>query len=358
MAATYEASIVAVSPQASGPPTFVEISGAKPTALTIVDELGAPGGCTLSTVVNDLEAIAKARLATYTTPTPQPCELWVRRGGTSIIFAGPVTGYTIQGRTITLTAPGLLKYLEYWLRDTDYSANGVDQATIVQQLADQWQALTYAHDGIVTTGLTATGVQRVLNLSGRDGKFIMPVIQEMGVRSNGFDLTVDPNTRALTMWSPRKGTDRTTGPSAVILDARSIGEPNLSVTVAPGSIGSEVLATSSSTQGVTLTSIKSNTVLRASFGRSYITRQFQDISEQATLDDHAQRAVDDNATGVISAAPSLLPVPGFAYGDFATGDLILYDYDAGLGRQTFTPRVRAIEVSTDSGREMLKVGIV
>lgn len=370
-APTYEASIVAVTPQPTGSPTFVEIAAVIPTGLTIVDDLGAPGGCSISAKVTSLEAAAKARLATYTTPTPLPCELWVRRGTTALVFAGPITGYTIQNKTITLTAPGLLAYLLYWLADvnvlstlnagtpaTEFAFTGIDQALIVQRLCDAWQAQLYGHDGIVTTGLAATGITRDLTISSRDGKLIMPLIQEMGVRSNGFDLSVDPNTRALTMWSPRKGTDRSTGPAAVILDQRSIGEPNLSCTVAPGSIGSEVFASSSSTQGVSLTSIKSNLALRASFGRSYVTRAFQDISVQATLDDHAQRAADDNATAAVTLAPTLLPVPGFAYGDFATGDTIAYDYDAGLGRQTMTPRVQSIAMSPDSGRELLTVGLV
>lgn len=368
--ATYEASIVAVTPQPAGTPTFVEIGAVIPTGLTIVDDLGAPGDCTISAKVTSLESAAKTRLATYTTPTPLPCELWIRRGTAALVFAGPITGYQIQNKTITLTAPGLLAYLLYWLADvnvlttlngsaaTEYAFAGIDQATIVQRLCDAWQAQAYGHDGIVTTGLTATGITRDLTLSARDGKLIMPLIQEMGIRSNGFDLSVDPNTRALTMWSPRKGTDRTTGPAAVILDARSIGEPNLSVSVAPGRIGSEVFASSSSTQGASLTTIKSNLALRAAFGRSYVTRAFQDISVQATLDDHAQRAADDNATAAVTLAPTLLPVPGFAYGDFQTGDTIAYDYDAGLDRQTMTPRVQSIAVSTDTGRELLTVGLV
>lgn len=372
MAITYEASLVSVTPQPAGQPTFTEVCALTWTALTLLDELGAPGSCTLTGQVDKIEPVGKARLLNLALT---PCELWVRRtvqvnGGiptSSIVFAGQVTGWRISNRSITLVAPGLLAYLQYWLADvnvlttlngsaaTEYAFSSIDQAVIVQRLADAWQAQAYGHDGIVTTGLTATGVTRDLTLSARDGKYIMPVITEMGVRNNGFDLTVDPSTRRLTMWSPRKGTDRT---GTVFLDRRSIGVPDLSCTVAPGAIGSEVFASSNSTQGATLTSIATNATLRATFGRSYVSKSYQDISLQATLDDYASRQAVDMGTLMFTAAPELLPVTGFSYSDFDTGDLITYDFDAGLGQQTFTVRIASKQTSMDSGREILKVGIL
>ena len=132
----------------------------------------------------------------------------------------------------------------------------------------------------------------------------------------------------------------------------------MSWTVAPGTIGSEVFASSNSTMGATLTSIQSNNGLRATFGRSYVTRSYSDISVQATLDDHAARALVDVGSQIFTISPTLLPVIGFAHGDFNVGDLITYDFDAGLGRRTFTVRVASIELSLDSGREALKVGML
>lgn len=374
MATTYEASLVAVGYNAAGPPTLTEICGfeGKTTSMAITEELGLPGSTVLRTPVDKIEAVGKARLRDLTVG---PCELWVRKTiagtfttTTALVSAGCVTGCHITDRTLEITAPGLLRYLGYWLADSnvltalnagvpiiDYLFSAVDQATIVQRICDAWQGLAYGNDGIVTTGLTATGVTRDLTLNSLEGKFVMPVVVEMGGRNNGFDLTVDPTTRALTMWSPRKGVDRTT---SVFLDRRSIGTPDISWGVGPGSIGSEVFASSSSTGGSTKTSIQSNTALRATFGRSYITRSFQDISVQATLDDHAARALVDVGSQVFAASPSLLPVPGFAYGDFSTGDLITYDYDAGVGQQTFPFRVGKIVMDNSSGREMLAVGMV
>lgn len=355
MPATYEATLVAVTPASATAPTYSEVCGIPWTALTLVEEAGGEGLATISAPVDKIDADGKARLRDL---TATPCELWVRRtdGTTSpIVHAGPITGVALNDRVITLTAPGLLAYLRYWIRDTDYNASLVDQATIVKALVDTWQALPFGNDGIITAGLTATGVVRDLNLVGIEGKNIAAVVGEMGQRSNGFDLTVNPTTRALTMWSPRKGDDRS---ASVILDQRSIGSPNLSWSVAPGVVGSEALALSSSALGGVLSSTQSNTTLRSTFGRSYVTDSFQDVSNQTTLDDHARRMLITAGSQSLTAAPTLLPVSGFAYGDFATGDLIAYDYDAGLGRQTATLRIATIETVVTSGAEQMRLGFL
>lgn len=353
--ATYEVTLVAVTPAATGSPTYNEICAIPWTALQLIEECGGEGLVTVSGQVDKIADDGKARLRDLSLT---PCELWVRRtdaGTTTMIFAGPLTGVALNNRVITLTAPGLLGYLRYWVRDSDYTASGVDQATIVQQLVDQWQAQSYGSDGITTAGLTATGITRDLNLAGVDGKNIAAAITTMGQRSNGFDLSINPTTRALTMWSPRKGQDLS---ASVILDQRSIAAPNLAWSVAPGLVGSEALATASSATGSVLYSIQSNTALRASFGRSYVTQSFQDVSIQTTLDDHARRMLITAGGQVVTAAPQLLPVVGFGYGDFATGDLIGYDYDAGLGRQTFTLRIASIETTVTNGAEVLRLGFL
>lgn len=358
MAATYEAILVGVTYAAAGPPAFTEVCPFDWTKLRLLEELGGAGKIELSTQIASIEPTGTARLRDLTLA---PCELWIKRNtsftASTLIAAGPITGCHLVGQELTVTAPGLLSYLEYWLRDTDYATGngGIDQATIVQQLVDQWQAFPYGSDGIVTTGLTATGVTRILNLSGREGKLILPVIAEMGGRNNGFDLTVDPATRALKMWSPRKGSDLT---NSVIIDKRSMGEIDLAWTVAPGSVGSEVFASSSSTTDPSRVSIATNPALRSTFGRSYVTRSFQDISDQATLDDYANRALVDVGTQHYTLSPKLLPVDGFNYGDFSTGDLITFDMDAGLGQQRFPIRVASIETTLTTGREILNVGVL
>jgi hypothetical protein len=281
-----------------------------------------------------------------------PCELRCYRDS-ALIHAGHLSGYRIQGRTIQFASVGLLAYLSAMVRDTVYSASSVDQATIVKALIDTYQAQTYGNYGLVTTTLTATGVTRDLNLLASDEAHLDQVIAEMGKRDNGFDLEANSSTREVSMHSPRKGSDLS---ASLIIDQRSIGEPAYSQFVTLGQVASDVAVTSSSAGGINLTASASDTGVRASFGRAMMTTSFQDVSVQATLNDHAARFLDDNSGPLHGITPGLLAVPGFEYDDFDTGDIVTYEYDAGLGVQTFTPRVKTIAVSLSTGVERMSVG--
>lgn len=281
-----------------------------------------------------------------------PCELWCYRDA-DLIHAGPLTDFRIQGRSIQLTSRGLLAYIGYMIRDTAYTASGLDQATIVKALIDTYQAQTFGNYGLVTTTLTATGVTRDLNLLASDLKHIDQVIAEMGNRANGFDLFADPLTREVSMFSPRQGTDKS---ATVIIDGRSIGNPSYSQSVGPGQIASDVVVTSSSATGGNLTSSAPDVVLRASFGRAMLSSAFSDVSQQATLNDHATRLIDDYSSALHQVSPGLLAVPGFAYTDIEPGDQLQYSYDAGLGVQTFVLRIKTLSTNVDSGTERLTIG--
>lgn len=356
MTATWEATLVAFTPNATGLPALVELCGIPWTALAVRTELGGAGLATTSVPVENLEAVGRARLLHL---DETPSELWVRRttgNTTSIVHAGPVTGCSIKGHTLTITSPGLLAYLAAWLRDTDYDGSGYDLPTIVRQIIDQYQAQTYGSFAISTAGLTAGGTTiNPFTVAGRDGKFIDAILADLGSRGTGFDLTIDPATRQVQLWTPRKGDDLT---GSVVLDQRTIAEPDVSWAVAPGQVGSEVFGTASAAAGPALRTTQSNTTRRAAMGRRYITRQWQNIADQAALDDAAVRALADADNQVLTVAPKLLPVAGFSFGDFDTGDLIAYDYDAGIGRQVTTVRVASITVDVSSGAEQLAVGFV
>lgn len=351
--ATLEATVVAVTPQASGLPIFTELGAASFTRLIVLRELGGAGLTTVSCPVDLLDPICKSRLRDL---TQQPSELWVRRNGV-LIAAGPINGCQIdKQRELTITAPGLRTYLRYWLRDTDYSATSVDLATVVKSLVDTWQALPYGNDGLDTSAIVATGVTLSnYTVSRLDGKFIDALLTDLGQRTSGFDLEVDPASRQIKLWAPRKGSDRS---ATVVLDRRSIGDIEIAWSAAPGQVGSEVFATASSATGVSLVSVQSNLPLRASFGRSYVPRTFTDIADQAALDDAATRAITNTSTQPFIVSPDLLPVSGFGFADFDTGDLIAYNYDAGVGSQAFTLRVSTIETDFTDGNEELKVGFL
>ena len=359
MTASYEATVVAVTPNSSGAPTFTELGTIPPTdGLLYRAELAGSGMATVSGPCAHIDPVVQARLRDL---TQTPAELWVRRTdqstlATTLVHAGPITGCAIKDRVLTVTASGLPTYLGYMCRDTDYTGTGFDLATIVANLVDQYQAQTYGHYGLLTSALTATGVTVTpYQIVGREGRYIDKLIPELGSRTAGFDLAIDPTTRAIKLWAPRKGSDLT---NSVILDARSIRSSNISWSVAPGQVGSEVFATASSAAGPALQSEQSNTTLRASMGRRFMSRTFQNIADQSALDDAATRALTDATSQPFTISPELLPVAGFSYGDFTTGDQILYNYDAGLGTQTFTVRVATVEVNVSNGAEVLRVGML
>lgn len=351
--ATFDVVLVRRFPHSALVPTLTELAPIKWTKLTVVRECGAPGSLTVAASVDQLDSGAKPALLDL---TATPCELWCYRNtaeGTEKIHAGPLVGYQIQGREITFASLGLLAYISYMVRTIGYTASATDQATIVKALIDAYQALTFGNFGLDTSTLTASGVTRDLNLLASDVAHLDAVIAEMGQRDNGFDLEADPETREVLMHSPRQGTDLT---ASLIIDGRSIGDPQYAQSVAPGEIASDVAVTGNSTEGVNLISSAADTGLRTSFGRVMVAAAFSDVSEQDTLDEHAQRLVDDASGPIHQITPGLLAVPGFEWGDLGVGDVVSYEYDAGLGVQTFTPRVKTIALSPDSGIERLSVG--
>lgn len=351
--ASYSVSLVRRIPASGTAPTFTELGPIKWTSLTVTHECGASGSLAAVAEVFSLEQSLRDPLMDLSVA---PCEVWCYRtddDGTALIFAGHLSGYRIQGTTIQFAGVGLLAYLQAMVRTTDYAVTATEQATIVKALIDTYQAQTYGNFGLDTSTLAATGVTRDLTLKGSDLAALDRVITEMGARDNGFDLEVDPSTRAMTLSSPRKGSDLS---ASIIIDGRSIGDPQYAQFVTLGQVASDVAVTSSSAGGVNLTSSAGDSGVRTSFGRAMMTSAFQDVSVQATLDDHATRFLADNDTPLHQITPGLLSVPGFSYGDFDTGDIIAYEYDAGLGLQTFTPRVKTISVTMDSGTERLAVG--
>lgn len=346
---TFDVILVRRTPQSATSPTLAPIGQIKWTNLTVTRECGAAGSLDVSATVDSLDSSAKQSLIDLGS---SPCELWCYRDA-DLIHAGPLTNYRVQGRDIQFTGFGLLAYVGYMIRDSAYTAAGVDQATIVKALIDDYQAQTYGNFGLVTSTLTATGVTRDLNLLAADLKHLDQVIAEMGARANGYDLDVDMATREVSMHSPRQGTDKS---ATVIIDGRSIGEPSYSQSVGPGLIASDVAVTSSSALGGNLTAAAADTGLRTSFGRAMLASSFSDVSVQATLNDHATRLIDDYSSALHEVTPGLLSVPGFSYGDVEPGDQVQYSYDCGLGTQTFTLRVKTISTSLATGTERMTIG--
>jgi len=267
---------------------------------------------------------------------------------------GPITAITVQNRTLTIYSPDLRYYLAGMGVVGGYTATQVDQGTIVQQLVNQHQAQTYGNFGIDTTAITPTGILRDLNIPATEPKLVNNVIDEIGLRNNGYDYYIDPTTRRLLLYSPRRGTDRS---ADLILDARSIATPNVAASVAAGILATDIIGTGASATGGTLTSRTSGAAL-TTFGRWSYPTSWQDVSQQATLDDNVNRLATDMAGQHLSLAPDLLPVTGFEVDSFQPGDILGYTYDAGLGLQQFNVRVARKRIDVSTGREILSIGLV
>jgi hypothetical protein len=170
----------------------------------------------------------------------------------------------------------------------------------------------------------------------------------MGERDNGFELSIDPTSRRITMHTPRQGNDLS---ELIFFDRRNVGSAQVFASVAPGQIATDVVGTSSSTAaGTALTSAAANTAERATFGRAQLAQSWSDIRVQATLDDHTRRLADDYAAMRLSVSPQLIPVAGADVTDFDVGDQVTYSFDAGLGEITSVERVRTKQVSVSGGR--------
>jgi hypothetical protein len=349
--ALYEVSFVARIPALADPPELTELGPVKFTGLGWTDELVGDGRLDIGAKVEGLDDSVKARL---TELDQTPNELWLYRDGERV-FAGPLVGMTIQGRkTVTLTAAGLSYYFRWMVRAIDYSAAGVDQGLIVKELVDDFQAEDYGDYGLDTT-IAATGTARDLNLLGREGKTLQSVIATMGARDNGFDLSIDPFTRRVTLHAPRRGVDRS---ATAVIDRRNITQAQITISLAAGEFATRTVASSTTTTGDTLQASAVNSAAEAAFGRAMRAEAFSDISEQATLDDHAQQTIDQVSTPNFVASPQFVPVEGVEPGDVEPGDTITYDYDVGLGEQSFARRLAKVQTTVARGKERLAVTFI
>lgn len=356
--ADYDVTLVARTPvPAPDAPVLTEVDRLKLNGLSWSDALTRAGEIHCSLDVDTLNAEAKLRL---TNLVAYPCELWVHRDGIRVA-AGPVTARQIQGRSVTVTAAGLAYYLQYMRRVYDYITSSRDQYQIVKDLIDWEQATVfpfwdYAHFGLDTDGIGTSGVTRELTIEGSELRSLDEIIRQMGGRDNGFDIWVDPTTRAVMLATPRRQRDLT---GTVILDGRYLRSAQVAHSVAAGKVASEVWASSSSSSGTSaLSTAADNPAVAASFGRVLAAQAFHDITNASTLLAHARRAADDMATPAITISPNIVTGVELDPTTLQPGDLITYDYDAGLGQETHTLRVDTITTKVDVGNEDLTLAFV
>lgn len=225
----------------------------------------------------------------------------------------------------------------------------VDQFTIAKGLVDHWQALDYGNYGLVTSGIGVSGVQRTRDYLRDELHNVGQRLAELGAVIDGFDMHVDPATRALILSYPERGIDLA---DSVFMDERNIDSAAVAMSVAPGDLVTDVSATGTAQgeagQSTTLYTLRSNATLRSAYGRSFGAQNFDGVSVAGTLDDHADAYRDARNGQLFQPGVTVVPRIGCDVGDFGPGDLVTYSYNAGLGTQSDTFRVVKVTTSVDS----------
>jgi hypothetical protein len=349
----YELICVARIPQNSGPPLLMEIDPIDWTGLSYTEELSKAQRLDASVNISSLTEPVLQRLRGL---HEHATELWLYRQGKRI-FAGPLLGGQVQGESITLQATGLLGYLRYMFVVADLNYAQVDQNLIVKGLVDHWQALPYGNFGIDTSQISPSGQLRDAVYLAKELHNIAQRVEDLGKRENGFDIEVDPVTRQLVLWYPTQGVDRSTGPDALIFDARNITSGNILFSAAPGDVASDGIGTGTGND-TTIYGQAFSEQLRATFGRTGVAATFDGVSEQATLDQYVQGLVNARKEALLVPGPEVRTTTDADIADYDVGDLVSYTVSERLGVEgVFRIRKRTVSVS-EIGREKTAIEFV
>lgn len=351
---TYELVCMARVPQSSGPPVLLTVEGLTWSEINYVDELSEAQTFEARCLIDTLPESVVQR---FNTLAENATELWLYRDG-RLVFAGPLVGWSVaDDDEVVLNARGLLYYLRYWAVTSDLSWENTDQFTIVKDLVDHWQDQTYGHYGIDTSGIGASGVTRTVEYKRDELHSIASRVTELA--EGAFDVEVNPATRALQLWAPQKGVDRSSGPDAIVFDDRNVTDSNMISSVAPGDIASEALGTgTTSGEADKVYATASNEELRATWGRTAYTQTFDETAEASALAAKLDAALDERSSALLVPGPDVRNVADADLADYAEGDIVDYQLHERLGiRGAFRIRRRRVRVN-DSGQELITLEFV
>lgn len=348
---TFEVVLVARTPSATGAPALAEVDRLTVDTISYTEELNKPGTATVSCPVRALTASAKTRLADLAL---HPCEVWIYQDSAKV-WAGGIETIQIQGQTANLNCTGLLGYL--WrmgvVDDLTYAA--ADQFTIVKALVERWQVTrvaNWANFGIVTSGIGTSGELRDRTYLASELATVGQRISELSAVDFGFDMRVDPTSRALILSYPTFGTNLS---STIVLDERNIDSASIIQSVAPQDFAVTVTGTatsqSASGEGQSLRSGFFTSAAAQAFGYSWAGLNFDGVSVQATLDDYVVGYLHSHNHQFFQPGVTVMTRPGAQIGSFHPGDSVAYAYDAGLGFQSGTFRVAKVTVSVQANGE-------
>lgn len=352
----YEVMMMARLPRQSGFPALLEVDAIDWLSIKWSNVLNRPQELELTCLIGGLTDPVLQRLR-Y--PDRLATELHVYRDGVTV-FAGPLMSGRKRGEQVTLTARGLLSYLRFMVIAEDFWVpSSTDQHLLVRSMVDYAQNLQYGHFGIDTSEALSSGVDREGFWKADELHNVADRVEELSGRRNGFDVEVNPATRRLQLWYPRKGVDRSTGDDAVVFDHRNITSDDVMFSVAPDDLASHAIGTGRSTDGnETLRAEAENTGLKAAFGRAVATQSFADATDQTTLQDYVNGLLDERDQTLWVPGPEVRVDPDSDPTSYDVGDDVWFDAGGKIGVSgKFRVHTRAIDV-TGTGRESATLAFV
>lgn len=354
--ATFEVVLVSRVPQSATSPTLTVLDRLIVETISYTEELNRPGTATFGCPVRSMSSTVTSQLADL---AANASEVWVY-ADSSLVWAGEPQTLNIQGQTVQLDCVGLLGYTFRMGVVADLVYSATDQFTIAAGLINQFQSQTYGNYGIDTSTVGTSGVTRDRTYLRNDLHNVGQRLTELGAVSDGFDMKVDPITRKLVLTSPQQGSDLS---ASVFLDERNIDSAQISVSVSPDDLVSDVAATGSSTTSAGINSVlysaRTTASVQTSYGRSWHGMNFDGISVQATLDGAGDAYLATRNKQLFQPGVTVFVNANADIGSFHVGDTITYSYDAGLGRQTIALRVAKLTVDVNSsGAQRQKVEFI
>ena len=353
---TYQLAVVSRIPSATGAPAFFEVDRLVWTKLSYSSALNEPQELSATCLVSALTPPIRQRLRDLAN---QPTELQLLRNG-RVVFAGPLVGGQRNGEEITLAAAGLLAYLRRMTILESYVQEQIDQFTVVKDLVDAWQALSYGHYGLDTSGIGTSGVLRDVDFPLEERQKLLRYVTELGAQENGFDVRVTPEARRLELHHPRLGLDRSSGEDAVIFDHRNIAKEDVMFSAGPDDIATEAFGTSSASgDNEALLATASNEELRAKFGRSAAVGSFSDIGEQAALDERTAAMLEARSGMLVTPGSKVSVTPDSDLSQYDEGDTVRFVVDSLIGIDgPFRLRKVTVNVSKQASREQVDLEFV
>lgn len=354
----YELVVVARVPQSNGAPSFIQIDPISWTSITYGQKLSAPDTLDISVLVSTLTDPIKQRLKK---PNEMATELWLYRNG-KVVFAGPLAGGQISNSNeLSLSANGLLSYLTWMVITNDLIYKATDQFDIVKGVIDNWQNGSFRNLGIDTTSAGLSGVTMDITYLKNEVNNVYTKVTDLAKASTGFDIQVDPASRKLQMFYPRKGVDRSDGPEAIVFDTRNVTDTNITFALGPLDLATDAFGVgtgSGQDDSKVFYSTAQNDELRSKFGAVGITGTFRDVPSQVINDTFTQSLIDARNETLWIPGPNVRVTPDSDLNDYEVGDTVDYHLHNELDIQgAFRLLARQIKVDQD-GNESVSVSFV